>query len=83
MIYDEIASNLQREVRASEAAKDQDYSEAEVRRATAYTREDMVLLVSHLSSVNKQLDAARRKLRGIANVLGVRWTPKFGPGAKL
>jgi hypothetical protein len=53
--WNEHASDLLYRTKSDEYDMGSDYSEEEVRRATVHTREDMILLVSHLSSLNKQL----------------------------
>ena len=55
-----IAGYLQAKGRETEAEKDDIYTDDEVRRATVYTREDMIVVVSLLDAVNRQL----RYLRG-------------------
>jgi len=74
-VIEKQAAQLQEMTRRSESAKAEDFDEASVRRAVVYTREDMVLLVSHLSSVNKQLSFLKTMLVLIliAIVSGLVW----------
>lgn len=53
--WDVHAGTVQAAVRQSAIDRDEDYSDREVRRATVYTREDMVLVAMHLSSLNRQI----------------------------
>jgi hypothetical protein len=56
MWWDIKAAHLQRITRASEADKDEiEFSEGQIKRSIVYAREDIILLVSHLSSINQQL----------------------------
>jgi hypothetical protein len=54
-LWDDRAAALQQEVRSSEVESQRDYDESDVRRATVHGREDIVLIVSYLSSLNKQM----------------------------
>lgn len=71
--HDEAAAELQRGVKYDELDNlDKgldDYSETQVRQAIVHTRQDMVLLVSHLSSLNKQAGSIRRLLWIITGLL--------------
>jgi len=71
--YDDMASELQRGVKHDELENlDKgldDYSEAQVRQATVHTRHDLVLLVSHFASLNRQVSTVRRLLWIIAGLL--------------
>lgn len=69
--FDDKAGSLQSAVQHSELEKGFDYAEADVRRATVHTRDDVVMLVSHLSSMNWQLRSVRRLLMLIAALLAV------------
>lgn len=60
--WDEIAGHLQQAGRSSEATKGDSYSEEEARRAAVYTREDLILVVSHLSSLNRQIASIKNLL---------------------
>ena len=60
--FDQKAGQLQAMTRDTESSKEDDYSPEQVRRAVVYTREDVVLIVSYLSSVNEQLMWVRRSL---------------------
>jgi hypothetical protein len=53
--WDEEASRLLRSVRASELDKEIDYGEEEVLRSVVHTRDDIVLLFSQVSSLNRQI----------------------------
>jgi len=61
--YDEVASELQRGVKYDELEhldkRLDDYSEAQVRPAIVHTRQDHVLLVSYLASLNRQVATVR------------------------
>jgi hypothetical protein len=63
---DQRAGALQRAVMRDEADNIEkgldDYSESQVRQAIVHTRQDMVLIASHLSSANRQLATMRRLL---------------------
>lgn len=69
--FDRRAGELQREVKYDEAEhlddSLDDYSDAQVRQATVHTRQDTVLLVSLLSSLNIQV--RRLVWLGIAGLL--------------
>ena len=58
--YDERAATLQRMNRESEGAKAEQYDEEIVRRSIVYTREDITMIVSYMSSLNQQLASLRR-----------------------
>jgi hypothetical protein len=58
--YSEKAAELQRMVRADEIEMGMDYGEDQVRQSIVHMREDVVLLVSHMSSINQQLASIRR-----------------------
>lgn len=60
--YDHIAGALQESVRSSEGDQVGKvyYEDEQVRLAIVHAREDIVLLVSHLSSANNQLKTIRR-----------------------
>jgi hypothetical protein len=53
--WDDAASDLQYSVKVAEQDIEIDYSEEEVRQAIVHTRQDVVMLVSHFSSLHKQL----------------------------
>ena len=57
--WDQKAARLQREVRADEIEGHDDFSDSDVRRSVVHAREDIIMLVSHLSSVNRQLRAIK------------------------
>jgi len=58
--WSERAADLQYSVRTDEYEMNMDYEEDHVRRSIVHAREDIVLLVSHLSSVNQQLRTISR-----------------------
>ena len=49
------AGELQSSVRESENKKGYDYPDDKVRRSIVHSREDIILIVSYLQSVNEQL----------------------------
>lgn len=53
--FDTRAAKLQRDVKWDEAKQVTDHSAQELRQAIIHTRQDVVLLVSHLSSLNQQV----------------------------
>jgi hypothetical protein len=53
--WDEKASELQQKVRFSERDQSDLYDQDDVAKATVHMREDLVLVVSHLSSLNRQI----------------------------
>jgi hypothetical protein len=67
--WDAKAGRLQEMGMDSEAQKTEVYSTEEIGRAIVYTRQDIVLVVSYLSSANKQLATIRGWLSFIAVVL--------------
>jgi hypothetical protein len=60
--YDKKAGHLQEMVRDHEFSSEQEYDAAQVRQAVVHGREDIVLIVSHLSTANNQLASIRRLL---------------------
>ena len=60
--WDARGAELQASVRAVEATRPQEYSEDEVRQAQVHGRQDLVLLVSHLSATNAQLSQIKRRI---------------------
>ena len=58
--YDNHAAALQRMNRESEAVKAEKFDEDTVRRSIVYTREDVAMLASYMSSLNSQLASLRR-----------------------
>ena len=60
--WDDAAADLRDRVRKvdEEEVYKIDYSEEEVRRAIVHTRQDVVMLVSHLDSISKQLRTISR-----------------------
>ena len=75
--YDERAGRLQQMNRTSEEEKGEDYDESVVRRSIVYTREDITLVVSYLSSVNQQLTGLRRIGWAIVVLAAVSVIQKF------
>jgi len=71
--YDDAAGNLQRAVKHDELDNldREDYSEAQARQSVAHTRQDIVLIVSHLSSLNKQAATIRLLLWAAVALLGL------------
>lgn len=65
-VYDDRAMRLHIGVKHDElnslAHGCDDYSEEQMRQSIVHTRSDMVLLVSHLSSLNQQVATMRRLL---------------------
>lgn len=57
--WDQKATRLQQSVRADEREMDGDFSDSDLKRSVVHAREDIVLLVSQLSSVNRQLRAIK------------------------
>ena len=53
--WDDLAARLQQAQLERDATPDRTYSDAEIRQAIAFTRSDLVLVVAHLSSLNRQL----------------------------
>ena len=60
--WDKDARQLHQAGLNSDDAKAEIYSLEEVARAAVYTRQDLVLVVSYISSVNKQLAQIRKAL---------------------
>ncbi|MDD5461121.1 MAG: hypothetical protein PHG00_05755 [Methylococcales bacterium] len=60
--YDKKAGQLQSMTRNDERSSAQEYDPVQVRQAVVHGREDIVLMVSYLSSVNEQLTSIRRLL---------------------
>jgi hypothetical protein len=63
------AGELQQSVRQDEITKVDEYTDDQVRQANVHAREDLVMLVSLLNSVNTQLSAIRWSL-GLIILLG-------------
>jgi hypothetical protein len=53
--YDEMAERLQRSVRSGEVEVKTYYEQDQVNQAVVHGREDIVLMVSYLASLNKQI----------------------------
>lgn len=62
MNYDDKAGALQTSVKIAEREQLEkiQYNSAEARQATVHARQDLVLMVSHISSLNKQAQTIRR-----------------------
>lgn len=58
--YREIARRLQEAVIQAEYEAGMNYGDHEVRRAVVHARQDVILLVSHLSSLNSQVAWIKR-----------------------
>lgn len=71
MKYDEKAAHLQAVTRESESVKEEDFTEEQIRRAIVYSREDLILLVSYVSSVNQQLTYIRWLLTVLIGLLAL------------
>ena len=73
--WDSKAYALQESFRQSEYNKSDDYSDEKCRRSLVYTREDVILIVSQLSSVNANLSGIKFRLTcvaaGIILILGI------------
>ncbi len=60
------ASDLRTQVRYDEIHKPRDYEASDVRQAVVHTREDLVMVVSYLSSIAKLLGSIKTLLVVIA-----------------
>ena len=60
--WDIKGSELQASIRAAEATQVREHSDDEVRQAQVHARQDLVLLVSHLSAANKQLSQIKLRI---------------------
>jgi hypothetical protein len=69
--YSAIAARLLSDVKYAELERPVDYADSEVRQATVHTRQDVVLIVSHLSSLNAQVAVVRFLLWVIAICLAM------------
>lgn len=71
--WDDRAGNLQQFVRSEEARNLEysNYGEETVRQAVVHCRQDVVMLVSHLSSVNRQLRAIKWLLAACVVLIAV------------
>jgi hypothetical protein len=67
--YDKIARELQSGVRNAERSSVQEYDPVQMRQAVVHGREDIVLLVAHLSSANEQLTSINKQLTSIRRLL--------------
>jgi hypothetical protein len=68
--YELAAVQLQEAVISSEVEAEQ-YDDAQVRQATVHARNDLLLLVSHVAAMNKQLAVIRTLLWVIAALAAV------------
>jgi len=66
MTRNKEASDLQEMTRLSEAEQPAIYDDDDVRKATVHTRQDLVLVVSHLSSIGDLLASIRVLLAVVA-----------------
>jgi len=57
--------------RDSEGLKAEEFSDGDARRAAVYTREDLILVVSYLSSLNRQIALLIRIVLAIAIIAAV------------
>jgi hypothetical protein len=57
--YDRLAAQLQTMGRIGEAEQPLEYTDEEVRQAVVHARQDIVLLVSYLASLNRQIRAIK------------------------
>jgi hypothetical protein len=53
--YNRKAADLLSRVKYEESQQEEGYDQYDVSRATVYTRQDLILVVSHLESLNLQL----------------------------
>lgn len=60
--YSEKAAQLQSSIRESERNDVLEYDEAQVRQAIVHSRQDIVLIVSYIASLNEQMIGVRRLL---------------------
>ncbi len=67
--WDKRAGELQNKVRSDELDQQIGYDDSAVRKAIVHAREDIVLLLSHISSANRQLWTIKIALLGILIVL--------------
>jgi hypothetical protein len=68
---DSEAAALQQMTIDSEDEKGLTYSSEEVGRATVHTRQDVILLVSHISALNRQIGSIKIVLLAILLVNGI------------
>jgi hypothetical protein len=68
--WDMEAGRLQQAGRLTEGEKDELYSDEEVNRAVVYTREDLIMVVSYLSSLNRQIATIKVILAALLAVAG-------------
>jgi hypothetical protein len=66
--WDKKAGDLQRTVRLSEDEIGEAHSAADARRATVHGRQDLILITSYLSSLNRQI-ATIKVLLSVLTVL--------------
>lgn len=69
--WDVRAAELQAANRDSEGRKNERYTEEQTRRAAVYTREDLVMVVSHLSALNAQLAILCRLLVALVVIAAI------------
>jgi hypothetical protein len=69
--FDRRASGLADRSMRTEAAEGAQYDDDTVRRSIVHAREDIILLVSHLSSLNSQIQQLRWALFATLGALGL------------
>jgi hypothetical protein len=57
--WDQKVARLQQSVRADEREMEVDFSDSDLKRSVVHARENIILLLSHPSSVNRQLRAIK------------------------
>jgi hypothetical protein len=75
--YVKIAGELQSSVIANERDGISQYDEEQTKVAIVHTRQDVVLLVSHLSSLNQQAATIRRLLWAAVIMLFIIYTSLY------
>jgi hypothetical protein len=68
--WDRRAAGLQSRVRKDEAETDMNYDDSHVRRSVVLAREDIVMMVSYLSTANSSLANIRVILMVVVCLLG-------------
>ncbi len=75
--WEPIAAESQAAIRASEELKNEQYTEGQAHRAAVYSREDLILAVSHLSAVNVHLAILCRLVGALVVIAGVALIRSF------
>lgn len=70
-VFDRRAGALADKSMRTEASEATDYDDATVRRSIVHAREDIILLVSHLSSLNTQIQQLRWALFATLGAFGI------------